>query len=192
MPTVSNRDSYKVLCKNLESQRKTVLETGLPTLTNCQGIKPGQLFILTSWNEGRWNTMETRDKLERGEFDHLKKGRVYKFTFRFGNQVSWIDQTGHMGYFPRTKGLNLLRVPSMLQENRVGFVQSNQMVIYLETVRSGHGLFHKIVAGDQVGYIPCNQNDYRLNRITSRMLRRMEEGTTREEKVCGETKGDKV
>ncbi len=135
--------------KNLESQRKTVLETGLPILTNHQGIKPGELFILTS--EGNWYPMETRDKLERGDFDHLKKGRIYKFTHNHPKNQggSWA------GPWVSTKGLNLLRVPSMLQENRIGFVQTDQMVIYLETVRSGHGLFHKIVAGDQVGCSCC-------------------------------------
>lgn len=182
MPTLVN-NPFKELKKNLETQRKVVFETGLPSLTNCQGIKPGELFILRTWT----NRMETRDRLERGEFDHLKKGRLYKFTSTPGRQVS---QNGI--YYPPTKGLNLLRVPSILQENRIGFVQTSQMVIYLDTVRSGHGLFHKIVAGDQVGYIPCNKNDYRLKRITSRMLRRMEEKTLREGKACCETEGDKV
>lgn len=182
MPILVN-NSFQGLKKVLEAQRKLVLETGLPALTSCQGIKPGELFILRTWT----NRMETRDRLERGEFDHLKKGRLYKFTSTWGNRIS---RNGI--YYPPTKGLNLLRVPSILQENRIGFVQTSQMVIYLDTVRSGHGLFHKIVAGDQVGYIPCNKNDYRLKRITSRMLRRMEEKTLCEEKVCCETEGDKV
>lgn len=127
--------------------------------------------------------METRDRLERGEFDHLKRGRIYKFSCDSGSKNFWSSTTS----------FTLFRVPFVSYENRIGFVQINQMVIYLETVRNGQGLFHKLVAGDQVGYIPCNRNDYRLKRITSRMLRRMEGRTSNEkEEVPCETKSDKI
>lgn len=106
-----------------------------------------------------------KNQLERGEFDHLKKGRIYKVSFR-GNLL---------------RAVRLYKTPLAFRENQIGVVRAGAMVIYLEIVQAAPNtvfyypnVFHKIVVDDQVGYISCTNIGLRLKRITSRMLRRME------------------
>lgn len=113
-----------------------------------------------------------KNQLERGEFDHLKKGRIYKVS---------LNQN-----LPRyqVRPIYLYKGSNLMQENRIGTVQAGSTVIYLETVHAGHGLFHKLVVDDQVGYVHCSHNEFRLKRITSRMLRRMEANVEESNDEC--------
>lgn len=99
-----------------------------------------------------------KNRLELGEFDHLKKGRVYKLSISTYQDIHYI----------------LYKNPELMPKDRIGTVSHGSIVIYLETIESDSGLFHKLVVGDQVGYVFCNNAGFRLKRITSRMLRRME------------------
>lgn len=100
-----------------------------------------------------------------GEFDHLKKGRIYKVSFKNFDE----RHRTQFGSDP------VLKNPSLfVKENQIGWVTHGDMVVYLETVRSGRDGFLKIVINDQIGYIYCT-NEISLKRVTSRMLRRLEE-----------------
>lgn len=103
-----------------------------------------------------------KNQLERGEFDHLKKGRVYKVSLNKMPQQ-----------FPR-RPLYLYKAANLMEDSRIGTVPGGSMAIYLETVQAGHGLFHKVLVDDQVGYMHCSHDQFRLKRITSRMLRRLD------------------
>lgn len=96
-----------------------------------------------------------KNQLEGKKFDHLKKGWIYKAS---------VSGTARL----------LFKTPCMVMENKIGIVQTGAMVVYLETVCTDVGWFHKLIVDDCVGYVYCYYNGFRLKRITSRMLRRME------------------
>jgi hypothetical protein len=109
-----------------------------------------------------------KNRLELGEFDHLKKGRVYKLSISTDQDIPYI----------------LYKNPELMPKDRIGTVSHGSMVIYLETIESDSGLFHKFVVDDQVGYVFCNNAGLRLKRITSRMLRRLEANVKESNNEC--------
>lgn len=164
MPTKFNMIDYSELFS-------LVKISNAPIITSCQskGIPRGKLFVLDSLSplildhrtprkHPNRPMKPSKNRLKLGEFDHLKKGRVYKFSISMNPGAPWI----------------LYKHPDRMQKDRIGTVSHGSMVIYLETVESDSGLFHKFVVDDQVGYVFCSNTGFRLKRITSRMLRRME------------------
>lgn len=177
---------YTIQKEALDKIRASVVTSGKSVFVGSQyhkGIQPGELFVLSDFTMDKSSYMRNLDKvrpkkhpnrpikvarcmMESGMFDHLKKGRMYKIAFpkvHFGSGMSIV----------RVDGLPLQKKATLLREATIGYVMPGQMVIYLETVRGEHGIHHKVVVNDQVGFISANNNDYKLKRITSRMLRRM-------------------
>lgn len=164
MPTKFNMIDYSELFS-------LVKISNAPIITSCQskGIPRGKLFVLDSLSplildhrtprkHPNRPMKPVKNRLELGEFDHLKKGRVYKLSLSKNQNIPYI----------------LYKNPELMPKDRIGTVSHGSIVIYLETIESDSGLFHKLVVGDQVGYVFCNNAGLRLKRITSRMLRRME------------------
>jgi hypothetical protein len=102
--------------------------------------------------------------LEAHLFDHLKKGHLYKLSFDLD---PWALSTGAGAQYLQKK-------PFMGAEYRINTLETGKMVMYLDTVHEGHGTFHKIVYGDQVGFIR-HTSSTRFRRITKRMMEREEQ-----------------
>lgn len=186
MPTESrNGNTYPELARIIEKWANMAQTIKAPVVVASQlkGFEPGKLVVLdslsfpayvpkTSRRHPKRPIKMTKNQLERGEFDHLKKGRIYKVS---------LNQN-----LPRyqVRPIYLYKGSNLMQENRIGTVQAGSTVIYLETVHAGHGLFHKLVVDDQVGYVHCSHNEFRLKRITSRMLRRMEANVKESNDEC--------
>lgn len=111
----------------------------------------------------------SRDVPKPGDFAHLKKGRIYRFSYKSVGS----------GALERL-ALYLYKVPVPYPENRIGVITGGPMVVYFETILTERGCFHKLLVNDQIGYVLCSPNIYRLKRITLRMLRRMETASENE------------
>lgn len=92
-------------------------------------------------------------------FDHLKKNRLYKMTWKV------------FIYAPKVK---LYREPS-LRPNLVSndHLESGRTVMYLGRVVTNEGLFHKVLYGDQVGWV-LSDTSFHFQKYTKRKLERME------------------
>lgn len=105
-----------------------------------------------------------RNALKPADFSHLKKGKIYRFSYKSVGPVGRLDRLA----------LFLYKVPLPFPEHRISVITGRPMVVYLDTILSEHCCFHKLLIDDQIGYVICNNSIYRLKRITLRMLRRME------------------
>lgn len=91
------------------------------------------------------------------QFAHLRKGRLYQFSCKTK------DYSGVVG---------LHKSPFI--DKPIGYISHGDYVIYLDLTRDEHFDYLKVLANDQVGWIPCLVK-FRLKRITCRMLRRAEQ-----------------
>lgn len=183
MPTGSE-NYYIQSARALEAFRAHILETRIPVVTAIQGFPTGELVVQFGYNKQSHSRMTssymrnlgkqhpskhpnrpnkiTKISMNRSCFSHLKKGRIYKFSVK-----------PQYRYGFRFLGIGLFKTSFAMEENRIGLVQSGQMAIYLESCK-GSQLLHKIMVDDQIGYVVHNTDVFTLKRVTSRMLRRME------------------
>lgn len=109
----------------------------------------------------RVKTQKSQEDIRLNEFRHLKKGHLYKLTHHPESS------------FARTSEFALHKTTEL--GGVIAVLEANQMVMYLETKSGPYSIWHKIVYGDQVGWILGAR--WRFRSLSKRMLRRMDRGT---------------
>jgi hypothetical protein len=146
-----NNNNWRLQISKFDKLKDAAKQLGHPIVVSVQ-----QPHVINMNNDIIIPTFPT--KLTPKHFKHLKKGKVYKL--RLAKELSMFDVP------------IVLRPKPIRSTDRLVCVNFPQMVVYLETVMNEGCIYHKVILGDQVGWI-LNIFGMHFKKTTARMLRRL-------------------